>query len=47
MELHSLTRPFVDIALVVDEEGMGPPTSDIRVPIEERSDLDIPSSLGR
>jgi hypothetical protein len=47
MTLHSLTRPFVDIALVVDEKGMGPPTSDIRVPIEERRDLDIPSSSGR
>jgi hypothetical protein len=45
--LHSLTRPFVDVTLVVDEKGMGSATSDVRVPTEDRDDLDIPSFSGR
>jgi len=49
MGLHSrplVDPPFVDIALVVDEKGMGPPNSQVRVPVEERNDLDIPSFWG-
>ena len=49
MPLHArplVDPPFIDLALVIDERGMGPRTSDVRVPVEQRTDLDIPSVSG-